>query len=137
MLTKDCNICGKSVRKSNFFVHLKFHSDVPAICDICEKLFKNGQCLKRHINNVHKFKKELNCPYCGKIYKNKKCFKLHIQKHNSKYKAYDLYLTLKQFITDIPRRKKYKCSVCEKAFDNNATLTKHMRTHTGKKTIRL
>ena len=60
---------GKALNKNRFMEHK---------CQACGKLFKEAQCLKRHIYTIHEGHKDYKCESCGKSFSRAYNLKIHI-----------------------------------------------------------
>ena len=67
---KDCKCesCGK------LFNHVKRHT-----CEICSKTHCSNNCLKFHLNTIHKLSISYKCEICGKAFSCGSHLKKHIQ----------------------------------------------------------
>ena len=59
----------KALNKNRFMEHK---------CQACGKLFKEAQCLKRHIYTIHEGHKDYKCESCGKSFSRAYNLKIHI-----------------------------------------------------------
>ncbi|KAJ8919349.1 hypothetical protein NQ315_003934 [Exocentrus adspersus] len=89
-----CNICGIVMRTDNLPRHVKMHSEGPATCKICGKVFKNPESLRGHLL-IHKGI-IYTCHICGKTARVKSEHHRHIKTH-----------------TD-PEARKVMCTLCGK-----------------------
>ncbi|KAK4879835.1 hypothetical protein RN001_007981 [Aquatica leii] len=157
-----CKVCHTScLGLGEYRRHMtEIHGDVFK-CDICNKNFKTGNALKRHITS-HDFyatnencsqnvtsstrvKKKRNlprtCNICNKTFR----FHSNLERHKlihtgekpylcnvcGKGFAQLSYLKIHSFIHT--GEKPYKCKMCEKSFAAPGTLMTHVRTHTGER----
>ena len=81
---------GKALNKNRFMEHK---------CQACGKLFKEAQCLKRHIYTIHEGHKDYKCESCGKSYSDEQNLKKYI------YTAHTNLTITQSLLVE-----KYKCS---------------------------
>ena len=117
-----CEDCGAFFRQqSTLRTHrIKTHSsERNYICSICNKAYKDGSYLKRHMN-IHT-NTRFKCDMCGSDFSAKQTMKEHIM-----FKHLELSMpngcSSKQLAT---------CTVCQKTFANSVNLKLHMQTHEG------
>lgn len=74
-----CSICGIIVRADNLRRHVQLHSEGPASCHHCGKVFKNSESLRGHllIHKGHIF----TCEKCGKTSKVRAEHRRHMKTH--------------------------------------------------------
>ena len=70
--------------------------------------------LKKHINSVHKGKKDHKCDSCEKVFSEAGTLNRHINKMHE-YKVHE------------DNKECYKCEYCEKLFRQSHTLKTHIR----------
>ena len=87
-------------------------------CDICQKCFKEGYNLKRHIVLIHNEggSSKLECKFCEKTFKQNHNLKRHID------------------ITHIGS-KSHQCDQCAKHFGQKSNLKKHLTRAHSKQTL--
>ncbi|XP_030372680.1 transcription factor grauzone [Scaptodrosophila lebanonensis] len=116
-----CDKCGKTVRsQANLKKHHELeHSDGPrpkpdpVQCEICGTWLRHINGLKQHMKTIHEPPGgEHRCPICNKTSTNSRALKRHIY-HNHECE------------------RKFKCTMCEKAFKRPQDLREHTSTHTG------
>ena len=78
-------------------------------CAECNKYFEASH-FARH-KQTHKKEKDLKCPNCGKMFAVNEYLRKHIKIHNA----------------DVTR--KHICSICKSAFQSNANLLRHLKSH--------
>ncbi|XP_026754003.2 zinc finger protein ZFP2-like [Galleria mellonella] len=83
-------------------------------CDICNKMLKHKQTLKKHIQWHLGLQRKLICELCGGTFNDQCNLRKHVQTVHQKLKL-------------------YKCQLCPKEFAANKGLKVHMRQHTGER----
>ncbi|RXG61794.1 Zinc finger protein 26 [Armadillidium vulgare] len=141
----ECPIC-KLNCETNFQLkkHMDSHSKKSLkksqyVCDVCEQSFPTLGKLKNHIKEDHE--KGMKCPYCPRIMKSESALSFHIEAH-SKMKAYYCpkckftakNSSLLQFHMSKfhPTKKRYTCSICDKAYIYKYSLARHEQNCPGK-----
>ncbi|KAH8413617.1 hypothetical protein KR222_002015 [Zaprionus bogoriensis] len=116
-----CDKCGKTLRsQANLKKHHELeHSDKPrpkpdpVQCEICGTWLRHMSGLKQHMSTVHEPPGgEHRCHICDKKSTNSRALKRHIY-HNHQCE------------------RKFRCTMCEKAFKRPQDLREHTSTHTG------
>ncbi|XP_023037850.1 transcription factor grauzone [Drosophila willistoni] len=116
-----CDKCGKQMRtKIILKKHQELmHSDKPRPepelkqCQICGAWLKGMTGLKQHMKSIHvESAGEHRCHICSKVSPNARALRRHIY-HNHECE------------------RKFKCTMCEKAFKRPQELREHTSTHTG------
>ncbi|KAH8372237.1 hypothetical protein KR093_010711 [Drosophila rubida] len=116
-----CDKCGKTLRsQANLKKHHELeHSDTPrpkpdpVQCEICGTWLRHMSGLKQHMSTVHEPPgEEHRCHICNKKSTNSRALKRHIY-HNHQCE------------------RKFRCTMCEKAFKRPQDLREHTSTHTG------
>ncbi|KAH8234455.1 hypothetical protein KR038_010364, partial [Drosophila bunnanda] len=116
-----CDKCGKQMRtKIILKKHQELmHSDKPRPepelkqCQICGAWLKGMTGLKQHMKSIHvESVGEHRCHICAKVSPNARALRRHIY-HNHECE------------------RKFKCTMCEKAFKRPQELKEHTSTHTG------
>ncbi|XP_030557744.1 transcription factor grauzone [Drosophila novamexicana] len=116
-----CDKCGKTLRsQANLKKHHELeHSDKPrpkpdpVQCEICGTWLRHLSGLKQHMSTVHEPPGgEHRCHICDKKSTNSRALKRHIY-HNHQCE------------------RKFRCTMCEKAFKRPQDLREHTSTHTG------
>ncbi|XP_069363852.1 zinc finger protein 25-like [Maniola hyperantus] len=106
-----CSQCGTGfVTKYRLKVHIKsMHVGGNFPCDICKKVYTTQQKHKNHVDTVHKMVKRFKCPKCSE--------------------RFTEYFRRQKHLVEIhgvaPLR--YRCNVCDKAFERRYTLSRHMK----------
>ncbi|KAH8407552.1 hypothetical protein KR222_005287, partial [Zaprionus bogoriensis] len=116
-----CDKCGKQMRtkiilkKHQELMHSNTPRPEPELkqCQICGAWLKGMTGLKQHMKSIHvESAGEHRCHVCGKISPNARALRRHIY-HNHECE------------------RKFKCTMCDKAFKRPQELKEHTSTHTG------
>ncbi|ALC41503.1 CG4282 [Drosophila busckii] len=116
-----CDKCGKQMRtkiilkKHQELMHSNTPRPEPELkqCQICNAWLKGVTGLKQHMKSIHiESAGEHRCHVCGKISPNARALRRHIY-HNHECE------------------RKFKCTMCDKAFKRPQELKEHTSTHTG------
>jgi len=116
-----CN-CGKEFISSDLYEkHIKSHikSNIIYKCYYCGKILSTKFSLNNHIIYIHKKIKNFKCNYdnCNKYFSNI---------HNRNRHLY----------THLPE-KRFKCTICNKGFNDKYLLKKHLKFHNNTKIDRI
>lgn len=138
----QCEICNKSVQKSQLSHHLRLHGAKMYTCDLCKQTFNLKNHLIKHVKEVHEKSETSTCDICKKVYSNEKTLKTHLRLHSLKDqvpctvcgKLMARHL-IKQH-TKIHGDKSYRCVVCGKSFAQLAGLNQHQLVH-GDRSIKI
>lgn len=114
---------------------LEFHtrSEVPFACESCDKSFSIKFDLMKHIQNIHKEKRKLNCKYCYKKCPDEETLEFHLLEHenerastcphcNKSFKGIKLlrhhitYYHSRNGYAEANKKRNLHCSICDKAF---------------------
>lgn len=117
-----CEVCSKVFPRISYLRrHMTVHNDdKPYNCNMCLKAFNRKDHLNQHMKSH--VKGEFECDECDKIFTRAEHLSRHkSSKHNGNEKMIG--------------EKKFKCSVCGKAFTTEKYREVHMRSHTGEKTF--
>jgi len=120
--TVKCDLCGKSMTKSNYQKHMKLHIDrQPHMCDQCPARYSDKRYLKKHVARNHSEStnsdtepKSHVCDVCDEVFPSARFLTMH-----SKEKHFKV----------LP----FKCQYCEKGFIKKQGLDKHEMLHRGEK----
>ncbi|CAL1526388.1 unnamed protein product [Lymnaea stagnalis] len=123
-----CDVCGKGFRQAS---QMKNHQVIHAnradkagsrgwfsskSCDICDRVFANSKCLKKHKEAVHTDHKPFECMYCSHTTARKAMMELHIRTHTGE--------------------KPFKCDICPYSTGDHNSMRRHKMRHTGQKQYR-
>ncbi|GFR59697.1 zinc finger protein 813-like [Elysia marginata] len=123
-----CDICGKGFRqasqmKNHQVTHVKSSTKEVGQywfsakkCDICDRMFANSKCLKKHKEVVHGNFKPYKCTYCDHTTARKAMMQLHMRTHTGE--------------------KPFKCDICNYSTGDHNSLRRHKMRHTGQKQYR-
>ena len=131
-----CDLCGKFLSESAALKnHVKWHLGIrPHQCNVCQKSFVKKSHLNTHLNS---HVKNLICNECNRSFPSL----LLLKRHESKHKIPDLTCKLcgKKCSSDSNKNthmilvhteedmKKFKCTLCNKAFLRKCDLNSHLR----------
>lgn len=97
---------------SDFKLCQKASSDKGHMCQVCGKVFKRSECLKRHLV-VHSTERPFKCDVCGSSFKDRGNLKTHQKVHTGE--------------------RPFPCELCSASFKLSRDLKRHVATHTGLK----
>ncbi|GFO11274.1 Zinc finger protein 813-like [Plakobranchus ocellatus] len=120
-----CDVCGKGFRqasqmKNHLVTHVNRDSkDIGQCwftqkkCDVCDRVFANSKCLKKHKEVVHGNHKPFKCTFCSHTTARKAMMQSHMRTHTGE--------------------KPFKCDICEYSTGDHNSLRRHKMRHTGQK----
>uniref|UniRef100_A0A0K2UXL8 Zinc finger protein 64like [Megachile rotundata] n=1 Tax=Lepeophtheirus salmonis TaxID=72036 RepID=A0A0K2UXL8_LEPSM len=119
-----CSKCEKSFKqlaqlKNHMVTHLDKEKDVVPSwyakkkCELCDKLFSDSKCLKKHVQAVHSKLKPYICQVCNHSTSRKAMLKMHMRQHTGE--------------------KPYECDICAYKTGDHNSLRRHKYRHTGEK----
>lgn len=110
LLRFDCPHCTKNFgNRSDFIRHVKGHNFQKIQCDLCPGQFILEDDYQKHKKD-HSSGTKIYCNICHSFLLNKDSFRKH--RNNCPPR---------------PREFKFKCSLCEKVYTRNSTLTQHFK----------
>ncbi|XP_060575809.1 zinc finger protein 239-like [Ruditapes philippinarum] len=113
---EECSYCGKILKPHRMKKHVISHTeDRPFLCDLCPKSYKYENHLKTH-KASHQDVKPYYCEICGKGYETITRLRHHSMINHSDSRP-------------------CVCNVCGASFISNYRLNRHMRMHTGEKSV--
>ncbi|KAK3731788.1 hypothetical protein RRG08_035452 [Elysia crispata] len=123
-----CDVCGKGFKqvsqmKNHQVTHVKANSKEVGQywfnakkCDVCDRVFANSKCLKKHKEVVHGNYKPFQCTFCNHTTARKAMMELHMRTHTGE--------------------KPFKCDICKYTTGDHNSLRRHKMRHTGQKQYR-
>ena len=117
-----CPECGSMVRDLEYHINI-LHTTLP--CEKCGKTFQKKALLTKHIKLVHSDEYTFPCVDCKKVFTSQ--YKL------SRHRRRSMLCAHASSHPRISASPKYKCTLCEKAFQHNYNLRMHMNVaHTSR-----
>ncbi|GFR77030.1 zinc finger protein 62 [Elysia marginata] len=143
----ECDVCGKTMRKSYLCHHKKQHHSAKGsfICEVCGKGFKNEYYFIRHKNECEPREKDHVCNVCGRNYSRKYYLTIHYQRMHAGFNREPAYLCdicgksftvryqLQAHKVVHTKAKPFSCRICHKTFSWETSLNRHYLAHTEKK----
>ena len=143
--TNLCSLCGKEFKNKQTFQHhvskrscKQWHSKK---CLICNITFESRSLMLEHIAAKHQYIVLYNCPECNSRFMTKKGLKTHTPCNTENVcpicgKIFTTPTSLRTHIAYIHEGKikprKFKCTLCEKAYRRSVDLQNHMSVHERK-----
>ncbi|XP_075158937.1 uncharacterized protein LOC142232105 [Haematobia irritans] len=139
-----CKQCGKGFpTEQRRNVHERMVHNVERVCDQCGKIFRGIYTLRQHLlEHSGVERRKWPCDQCSAQLNTHNSLKRHKQvAHNDGRTVYICsecgkvapssvaLMSHKKYVHQAPR--KFKCTICEKAFKTNLVLREHMASHTG------
>ncbi|XP_059224187.1 transcription factor grauzone-like [Stomoxys calcitrans] len=139
-----CKECGKGFpTEQRRIVHQHMVHNVERVCDQCGKIFCGIYTLRQHLlEHAGVERRKWPCDQCTAQLNTHTSLKRHKQvAHNDRSTVYICsecgkvasssitLLSHKKYVHKAPR--KFKCTICEKAFKTNLALPENMASHTG------
>ncbi|XP_055591217.1 uncharacterized protein LOC129743258 [Uranotaenia lowii] len=120
----ECDLCTFQSKYLQIFqTHMKeVHKAIILRCNACELVFSTQEKLDRHIG-LHKDGAIYECHLCPKTYSNIDSLRFHMRRVHSRKKPQDEV------------GKKFLCSICGAAFEQENSLKTHSIRHTGVKPL--
>lgn len=134
-----CQECGTVLKNVwSLREHMMIHTgEKPHVCQVCQKSFRNRGKLNVHYKRVHEQIRTHQCNHCGRAFSDKSNLTVHIRTHTDE-KKYMCELCGAEFAqwATLYNHKfthndvKFKCTYCEKVYNNPSNLQRHIKTHT-------
>ncbi|KAI5636820.1 zinc-finger double domain-containing protein [Phthorimaea operculella] len=128
----SCEFCGyKCYNETHMRGHVETHRRLVQ-CLECFAAFETFDTLKEHFINVHRY---AECDYCGKQFAHKRIVATHIERNhtpqicttcNKSFSNYTQKMCHMNFKHRIERTEAAYCVQCDRQFDNEAQLTRHV-----------
>ncbi len=107
--TRVCEICGKRVKRSLYYLHRSSHKGKGQLCNVCGKMIVNRKKFEAHIA-IHAAGYAFKCDLCGLQFALEIELDYHKQHHDE-----------------------YTCPICKKVFKSKTYMRYHKGVHTGRK----
>ena len=132
-----CEVCHKGFSKrANYMAHKVTHTtELKHQCEICKKMFKHLQSLKKHLIRCRTI---FNCDQCDKSFTHKRLLNTHVwnthhREETCKCKVCGKMMSsasgLREHELIHKGEKPYKCDICSRGFANRSNLRRHVMIH--------
>ena len=137
----NCDVCFHSFKhRADLNKHMLIHTqELPHVCNICNKRFRQQGHLISHMGSKHRNNNggTYACPHCFANYHSEKEFQKHMRQHDAELphvcnlcqerfkQKNDLLLHLNDHNDGRP----YTCHICKKSFKTKTYLYGHMQMH--------
>ncbi|XP_038053310.1 uncharacterized protein LOC119725802 isoform X2 [Patiria miniata] len=145
-----CGVCKEvfssvALLKQHKLTHMK---DRPYCCDKCDKMYRTKAHLKEHHMRAHTNLREFKCQYCDKNFRMKSDLSKHVKTHKTVLAAVEASGASSVRVTRLAAKAKgissvseteqesrgeetFACTVCEKTFFDQSSLSDHECVHSG------
>lgn len=133
-----CEICTKTFdEKQKIRSHMRIHSR-KHLCNVCGLWISSTYNFNAHYRTVHMGEELFPCTQCDLRFRSKQTLKSHLNRHNG-IKPFICELCNRSFFNKSElnthvrsmheNKRQHICSVCEKGFNRNCDLVRHMFMH--------
>lgn len=129
-----CRFCGKTLKRLAFNRHMEIHSNIPWICEICNKKLATSRALKLHFT-THSGNKPYKCSECAETFISKIVLDRHMRFHGQAPKLSRCEFCFKELSTELSLKshiqrvhsESSQCELCKEKFPNKETLKDHIQ----------
>lgn len=143
----SCFICGEVYESTvDLKDHMKNKHKANHMCHLCEKMFKDGKALSRHLAS-HIETRTFPCSVCSRRFHSKAKLKKHMSSHDENKSSSMMMcrecgeeftdgqslLSHRQNVHGVNISRMFPCLQCGKAFNSRSSHQIHLRIHTGER----
>ena len=135
-MNDPCKTCGVLISRKHMERHMKVHLETSVSCHICNKNFKTQNSLWQH-KKTHEEPEMISCNICSSKFQSKSALRKHVLRIHERI-TYSCPYSQKSFsderycqkhISTCALSNPVECGKCYKIFQNNTSLTAHMKIH--------
>lgn len=140
-----CHVCHRLFKSCNALSsHSKTHTNGYEKCNICNKIYRYKESLKKHMFNTHDITDDVHkyrCVFC--VYSAINVYNLNLYVRKRHPMSGEINVTcpdcglacrnvislLKHYILGHPIQNVYKCTKCDASFNSRLVINMHMKFH--------